>query len=107
MSYFDHVRCPNCRSMLNPEQLGGRLGFACPYCGNQLSGKDLFGVAAAFSEEEQPDLTLEDLMRADGGVGAPADFGAMPHATQQALRRAPLPARRLAVAPRAGAPRGG
>ena len=27
------------------------------------------------------------VMRADGGVGEPADFGAMPHETQQALRR--------------------
>ena len=87
MSYFDHVRCPSCRSMLDPEQLGGRLGFVCPYCGNQLNAKDLFGVAAAFSEEDQPDLTLEDLMKPDGGVGTPQDFGAMPHATQQALRR--------------------
>ena len=86
MSYFDHVRCPSCRSMLDPEQLGGRLGFACPHCGHQLAGKDLFGVAAAFSEEEQPDLSLEDLMKPDGGVGTPQDFGGLPHATQQALR---------------------
>ncbi|MFT4627044.1 MAG: DNA-directed RNA polymerase subunit RPC12/RpoP [Myxococcota bacterium] len=87
MSYFDHVRCPSCRSMLDPEKIGGRMGFACPYCGGQLSAKDLFGVAAAFSEEDQPDLTLDDLMKPDGGVGAPQDFGGMPHATQQALQR--------------------
>jgi hypothetical protein len=73
--------------MLDPEQLGGRLGFACPHCGHQLSGKDLFGVAAAFSEEEQPELSLEDLMKPDGGVGTPQDLGGLPHATQQALRR--------------------
>ncbi len=84
MSYFDHVRCPNCRSMLDPEQLGGRSGFGCPHCGKQLSAASLFGLSAAFSEEETPDLTLEDLMKPDGGLGDPGETSGLPFAARQA-----------------------
>ena len=60
---FDHARCPNCTSILDPERLiAGTRGPACPKCGTQLSMVDLFGVSDAFREDEQPDLTLEDLM---------------------------------------------
>ncbi len=60
MSYFDHVRCSHCQAMLDPESLGGGRGFACPRCGEELALADLFGVAAAFSEEDEPQLTLDD-----------------------------------------------
>jgi predicted RNA-binding Zn-ribbon protein involved in translation (DUF1610 family) len=79
MSYFDHVRCHSCRSMLDPEKIGGVGGsqFSCPYCGVELKLRDLFGVKAAFSEDDQQDLSLEDLMRGDLDPNAP-EHGSVP-----------------------------
>ncbi len=61
MSYFDHVRCPHCRAMLDPESIGGvqGRGMRCPRCNEQLQLTDLFGVADAFSEEEGASLSLD------------------------------------------------
>ena len=76
MSYFDHVRCSSCGANFDPEKVsvGGRQ-FKCPSCGAELKLADLFGLADAFSEEDQPDLTLDDLVPgASGGSpkGGPA-----------------------------------
>ena len=61
MSYFDHVRCPHCRAMIDPEKVGGQSRqMMCPRCNGQLSVVDLFGVGDAFVEEDEPSLTLED-----------------------------------------------
>jgi len=62
MSYFDHVRCPHCRAMLDPESIGGvqGRGMRCPRCNKPLQLTDLFGVADAFSEEEGASLSLDD-----------------------------------------------
>ena len=61
MSYFDHVKCPNCNAMVDPEKLD-RKGLVCPVCQSDLDLKHLFGLAAAFDEEAPPNLTLDDLM---------------------------------------------
>jgi len=59
--------------MLDPENLGvGRGGqMGCPRCGKELNVRDLFGIADAFSEEEQADLSLDDLMRPMGDASNP------------------------------------
>lgn len=64
MSYFDHVRCNACKAMLDPESLGSvpGQGLSCPRCGAALSLTDLFGIADAFSEEEGPEMSLDDAM---------------------------------------------
>jgi hypothetical protein len=62
MTWFDHVRCHSCRAMLDPEALTARTGLTCPQCGAALSLPDLFGVSAAFSEEEEPQVSLDDLV---------------------------------------------
>lgn len=61
MTYFDHIRCSSCGTAFDPEKVsvGGRV-FKCPSCGEELRLTDLFGLADAFAEEDQPDLTLED-----------------------------------------------
>ena len=76
MSYFDHVRCPHCRSMLDPESIGGvqGRGMRCPKCNEPLQLTDLFGVADAFSEEEGASLSLDDAVPGfgDRDPGGPA-----------------------------------
>ena len=63
MSYFDHVRCPSCKATMNPEQVQSGSGRArCPHCSEEIGLVDFFGVSAAFSEEEQADVTLDDLV---------------------------------------------
>lgn len=80
MSYFDHVRCPHCNAMLNPESLGGR-GMECPQCGGALELKDLFGLSAAFDEEAPPELSLDDLMQTEAQLaGEPARARSAPKA---------------------------
>ncbi len=69
-TYFDHARCPSCGATFDPEQVVPRGdGFQCPACGAQLGMKALFGLAAAFDEEEPPDVTLDDLV--PGSPAAP------------------------------------
>lgn len=55
--------------MLDPESLHG--GMQCPRCGAELQLQDLFGLSAAFAEEEEPELSLDDAMpgMAAGGPG--------------------------------------
>jgi hypothetical protein len=63
--YFDHVRCHACKAMLDPESLGGGgdgRGLICPRCGAALDLKDLFGLNAAFDEEEEGPVSLDDLV---------------------------------------------
>lgn len=61
--YFDHVKCPNCDATFEPEMLSS-LGntLACPRCGGGLSLRSLFGIAAAFSEEDAPEMGIDDLV---------------------------------------------
>ena len=60
---FDHAQCPNCEAILDPERLKrGERGPHCPNCDTPLRMVDLFGVVDAFTDEEQPDLTLDDLV---------------------------------------------
>lgn len=88
MSYFDHVRCSACKSILDPENLATvqGQGMSCPYCKAPLSLKDLFGLADAFAEEESPDLSLDALV--DGFEDPPIPSVAPP---QRKARRAPAP----------------
>ena len=87
MSYFDHVKCPNCSAMLKPESLGGR-GMACPQCGGALELKDLFGLSAAFDEEGPPDLSLDDLMQSEAQLaGEPARAASTTRARSNPSRR--------------------
>ncbi|MEQ1568702.1 MAG: hypothetical protein ABMA64_23895, partial [Myxococcota bacterium] len=62
MSYFDHVRCHACKTQLDPESLAP--GMTCPNCRTQLSLPDLFGLSAAFDEEDAPNVSLDDLVSA-------------------------------------------
>ncbi len=65
MSYFDTIRCHACRAPIDPDQLGGRSGMACPHCGTQLDPTDLFGLADAFvgiDEDEGNALSLDDVL---------------------------------------------
>ena len=64
MSYFDTIRCSSCNGTINPEAMGGRMGWACTHCGATRSPKDLFGLKDAFldPDDEQPNLSLEDLV---------------------------------------------
>jgi DNA-directed RNA polymerase subunit RPC12/RpoP len=70
MSYFDHVRCPSCGAHLDPEALDVREGAArCPHCSSQIGLRDLFGVADAFVDEDEPHVTIDDLV--PGGSRVP------------------------------------
>ena len=84
VSYFDHVRCHACKAMIDPESVGGSggKGMTCPRCGAALSLTDLFGLAAAFSEEEEENVSLDDLV-----PGAPPP--PKPSATKPAAKPAP------------------
>lgn len=64
MSFFDHVRCPSCGAILDPESIipGPGQGPTCPKCKSALSLTDLFGVADAFRDEDDPELSLDDLV---------------------------------------------
>ena len=91
MSYFDHVKCHHCGTMLNPDNLSA--GMACPSCGERLSLTDLFGVADAFSEHDQPEATLDDLLApqkayADDPLREWNQQQHAAHAERQAARRA-------------------
>jgi len=90
VSYFDHVKCHHCGVMLDPDNLSA--GMACPSCGQQLSLSDLFGVADAFTEAEQPEATLDDLLApqkafADDPLKGFAQEQHRAHAERQAARR--------------------
>lgn len=67
MSYFDHIRCSHCRAQLDPDGLNGRDGLVCPSCGGALNPTDLFGLADAFVEEDEPMLSLDDLVPGRSG----------------------------------------
>jgi len=59
--YFDHARCPTCGASFDPDKLAVRDGHpACPHCGGQMKLVDMFGIADAFAEDDEPELTLED-----------------------------------------------
>lgn len=90
MSYFDHVKCHHCGTQLNPDALSA--GMACPACGQTLALSDLFGVADAFSEHDQPEATLDDLLApqkayADDPLREFAQQQHQAHAERQAARR--------------------
>jgi len=63
MSYFDHVRCPSCNAHIDPERLDVREGVAvCPSCKSQIGLKDMFGLSAAFDEDDDDDMGIDDLV---------------------------------------------
>lgn len=99
MSYFDHVRCHSCRSVLDPESLGspdGGRGLVCPKCGVALALPDLFGLADAFADpDDEGPMSLDDLV-----PGAPRRPAAAEPRTE---RPAPTPARSATAGARAPA----
>lgn len=71
MSYFDHVKCNGCGAQLAPESLVTMQGHArCPKCGGNISLADLFGIADRFSEEDAPNVTIDDLVPGGPSRGA-------------------------------------
>ena len=82
MSYFDHISCPNCNAMVDPEKMG-REGLVCPVCKSDLDLKHLFGLAAAFDEEAPPNLTLDDLMSPTPGPSGSVPTPAAPKVQEQ------------------------
>lgn len=61
--YFDHVKCPDCGTAFDPEKVATRgRQLSCPKCGAVLALTDLFGISDAFSEDDQPNLDLEDVI---------------------------------------------
>jgi hypothetical protein len=60
VSYFDHVKCHHCGAMLDPDKLSA--GMQCTSCGGELALADLFGIKDAFSENDSPELSLDDLL---------------------------------------------
>jgi len=63
MSYFDHVRCPQCNASMKPEEVQSGSGRArCVHCNAELGLVDFFGVSAAFSEAEEAEPTIDDLV---------------------------------------------
>ena len=59
--FFDHVKCPSCGAAFDPEKVTTRgREMTCPSCHAPLALTDLFGLNAAFAEEDQPNLSLED-----------------------------------------------
>ncbi|MCB9687086.1 MAG: hypothetical protein H6738_16960 [Alphaproteobacteria bacterium] len=77
MSYFDHVRCNSCKAMLDPESLGGRPGegLTCPRCGAPLALTDLFGLKDSFAEEDEQEMSFEDLVSVQAGPAARGPSG--------------------------------
>ena len=68
MSYFDHAKCPSCRTQFDPERVQVIRGRAsCPACGAELGVTDYFGLRAAFAEEDEPTPSLDDLVPGFGG----------------------------------------
>ena len=67
MSYFDHVSCSSCNAKVNPESIGGRGGMNCPNCGNELRLPDLFGLKDAFQEEDDDNMSIDDLVGSSSG----------------------------------------
>ena len=86
MSYFDHARCPSCRSQFDPERVQVIRGRAsCPSCGAELGVTDYFGLRAAFVEEEEQAPSLNDLVPGFGTAAPP------PKMRQPRPARAPAP----------------
>ena len=76
--YFDHARCPSCGISFDPERVEVHEGaMACPGCKSQLQLKSLFGLAAAFEEEEAEHMTINDLIPG-GAVSSEPPEGAKP-----------------------------
>jgi len=76
MSYFDHVRCPSCNAHIDPERLEVQEGVAvCPSCQSQIGIKDMFGLRAAFDEDEDDTMGIDDLVPggSSGGAKRPYD----------------------------------
>lgn len=70
MSYFDHVRCPSCKAHIDPEKVEVHQGVAvCPSCGTQIGIKDMFGLKAAFDEDDDDNMTIDDLVGGGPGRG--------------------------------------
>lgn len=71
MSYFDHVRCPSCNAHIDPEKLQVMEGAAvCPSCRAQIGIKDMFGLSAAFDEDDDDNMGIDDLVGGGSGGGS-------------------------------------
>jgi hypothetical protein len=75
--FFDHVKCPSCGAAFDPEKVATRgREMTCPSCHASLALADLFGLSAAWAEEEQPNLSLEDAIpKAEEGKPSAAPKG--------------------------------
>ncbi len=94
MSYFDHVRCSACKAMLDPESIAQRpgQGMSCPRCGAPLSLTDLFGLKDAFQEEDQEEVSFDDLVpKARPAPARPAPSKAGPAPSKAAPTRPATP----------------
>ncbi len=70
MSYFDHVRCPSCKAHIDPEKVEVQEGVAvCPSCKAQIGIKDMFGLKAAFDEDDDDNMSIDDLVGGGPGSG--------------------------------------
>jgi len=68
LMYFDHVRCPSCGCAFDPEKIQTQGdSMSCPRCKAQLGLRSLFGVSDQFSEEDAPQMTLDDLVPGKSG----------------------------------------
>ncbi|MFT6144370.1 MAG: hypothetical protein ACJAZO_002566 [Myxococcota bacterium] len=70
MSYFDHVRCPSCKAHIDPEKVEVLEGVAvCPSCKAQIGITDMFGLKAAFDEDDDDTMSIDDLVGSGPGGG--------------------------------------
>lgn len=80
--YFDHVKCPECGTAFDPEKVATRGSqLACPKCGAVLALANLFGISDAFSEDDQPQLDLEDVVPTRTEPAPPRSAGGSPGAS--------------------------
>ena len=95
--YFDHVRCPSCGVAFDPEKIQTQGdSMACPRCHAQLGLRALFGVSDQFSEEDAPQVTLDDLVPGGPPAGGyqQREPTPAPRTTARAGSSPDLPARR-------------
>jgi hypothetical protein len=60
---FDTLRCPKCDVVLNPDRLmSGEREPICPSCKTPLGLADLMRGFDGFRDEDDPELSLDDLV---------------------------------------------
>jgi NAD-dependent SIR2 family protein deacetylase len=68
--YFDTVRCTSCQNQIDPDRIPTNnegVPF-CPSCKTPLDLKSLFGLKDSFLEEDEENVTFDDLVP---GFGQP------------------------------------